>query len=207
MTAQIDIGVFKDFDSAPTIIFVDLQKEYECETRRLGFRSLKSVIENCERLLSHARQHRYPIVFARWLQPANVFNRNAMFSDWIDGFRPNGSEMVFEHNWPSCYSNTDFLQMMDSGGGRNAVVAGLTSSMACLATIVEGAQRNHKFTFISDASVCHPGFNRTESELHEMATTIISHYADVTNTSQWVSKHAGSILAARYPAEGNNVFK
>lgn len=76
--------------------------------------------------------------------------------------------------------------MMDEGGGRNAVIAGFTGAVACLATIVEGASYGHKYTFVSDASTSHAIRGNDEETSHHMATTLISNFAPLASTEQWM---------------------
>jgi nicotinamidase-related amidase len=183
---HIDIRTFKDTDGSPILILVDLQQEYLSPTRPLALADAPAAIENCVRLLNHARQFRIPVAFVRWSQSAKVFSRDSRFSDWVDGCRPTGSDMVFDRSWPSCYANQQFLQMMDSGGGRNAVIAGFTGAIACLSTVVEGVSRQHRYTFLHDASASHGHQSRTAREMHDAAVSLISLYADIDTTANWM---------------------
>ena len=76
--------------------------------------------------------------------------------------------------------------MMDDGGGRNAVIAGFTGAIACIATIVEGVPRQHRFTFIKDASASHAHQGKSEAAMHEVACSLISLYARVETTENWI---------------------
>jgi nicotinamidase-related amidase len=186
----IDIRSYKDNARIPLLVLVDLQQEYVCPGRPLGLKNAGKAFDNCKRLLACARANRYPVAFVRWTQAGLMFNRGAQFSDWVDGCVPTGSDMIFERAWPSCYASAEFSEMMDSGGGRNAVIAGFTGSIACLATIIEGAPRQHRFTFIHDASISHAHHGKEEDEIHAMATTLISLYATVWTTEHWLNEQA-----------------
>ena len=94
--------------------------------------------------------------------------------------------MVFERAWPSCYESTEFSEMMDDGGGRNAVIAGFTGAIACIATMIEGVPRQHRFTFIEDASASHAHQGKSEAAMHQVACSLISLYARVEKTENWV---------------------
>lgn len=179
----ITIATYKDYDDTPLLILVDLQREYLCLERRLGLRDPDRAISNCSRLVSWARANRIPIAFVRWTQPGKLFSKSNNLSGWIDGCAPTGSDMVFERAWPSCYASPEFARMMDDGAGQNAIIAGFTGSMACLTTIIEGVPRKHRFTFVSDASLSHELGSNSQSEAHDMATKMISQFADVTDTA------------------------
>jgi nicotinamidase-related amidase len=186
----IDIRAYKCTDEIPLLILVDPQQEYLCETRPLGLSTAPTAFENCRLLLKCARENRFPVAFVRWSQDGKVFNRNCKFSSWADGCVPNGSDMVFERSWPSCYTSREFSEMMSHGGGLNAVIAGFTGAIACLATIVEGVPKEHRYTFIHDASASHGHYDRADEEMHELATSLISVYATVTTTDGWLNAQA-----------------
>jgi nicotinamidase-related amidase len=189
---HIDIRSFKDTDGSPVLIFVDLQQEYLSPTRPLALADAPAAITNCLKLLEHARRLRIPVAFVRWYQSAKIFSRDGRFSDWVEGCTPTGSDMVFDRSWPSCYANSQFSKMMDCGGGQNAVIAGFTGAIACLATIVEGVPRQHRYTFISDASASHGHQSRTPREMHDAAVSLISLYADVDTTDNWLRRRTPS---------------
>ncbi len=184
----IGLGRYKDTESLPLLILVDLQQEYLCSTRPLGLASAEPVVENCRKLLACARREQIPVAFVRWLQGSLVFNPNERFSDWIDGFSPTGSDMIFERSFPSCYSNSEFRRVMDQGGGRNAVIAGFTGAVACLATVVEGTSYRHQYTFVQDASTSHVIRGNSEEASHDMATSMISTFAQITTADTWIKE-------------------
>ena len=185
----VSISTYKDLDDTPLLVLVDLQREYLCADRRLGLQAPDSAIKNCSLLTEWARANRIPVAFVRWTQPGKLFARGGNFTGWIEACSPSGSDMVFERSWPSCYASSEFAQMMDNGGGRNVILAGFTGSMACLATVIEGVQRQHRFTFVSDASLSHAIRHHTQSEVHDMASLIISQFAHVMDTLSLVNGH------------------
>ncbi len=178
----MDVHTFTGLKKIPTLILVDLQKEYTCKLRPLGLEQASTAIDNCKRLLTSARQHKFPIAFMKWSQDRNVFNPNSTFSDWIDGLQPTQSDMVFEHHSPSCYSSTDFSRMMNDVGQGQVIIAGFTSSVSCLATIVDGVKNQHRFVFVNDASASHAHNGKKESEVHEYACFLISIFGQLKTT-------------------------
>lgn len=186
----VNISAYKDIDDTPLLVLVDLQREYLCADRRLGLHAPEAAIKNCTVLVEWARSCRIPIAFVRWTQPGKLFSRGGDFSGWIEPCSPAGSDMIFERAWPSCYASAEFAQMMENGGGRNAILAGFTGSMACLATVVDGAQRQHRFTFVSDASLSHAIRDHGQLQVHAMATLLISQFAHVVQTSLLLADNA-----------------
>lgn len=200
--AVFDIRAFKS-PCMPLLILFDLQQEYVCANRPLGLENPEAALENCRRLLSHARTTRIPVAFLRWAQRGALFNPADRFSDWIEGFTPRGGDMVFERSWPSAYRSTEFARCMDEGWGHNAAIAGLTGSLSCLATAVEGSQRQHRFTFIKDASHTHSLAGENEERSHAIATSVISLYAHVETTASWIERHSPN-RSERHEAQGQH---
>lgn len=186
----IDLRVYRDPSHTPVVVLVDLQQEYVARDRALRLGGAENALKNCGRLVQVARDRGYPIAFMRWTQKSKFFNASQEYSAWIDGFTPRGSDMVFEHSMPSCYTNTQFAEMMDSGGGKNAILAGFTGTIACLSTIVDAYNRGHNIVFQADASASHAVHETTEASTHEFVSQVISLYGSVTTTEQWIAEQA-----------------
>jgi nicotinamidase-related amidase len=198
---SINVQSIKDGIDSPLLVLVDPQMEYLHPNRPLGLEDPLPAVHNCQRLLAHARKNRIPVAFLRWVQPSRLFNPSGIYAGWIDGLGPSGSDMVFERAWPSAYSSKEFTQTLDQGWGRNIVLAGFTGTIACLATIVEGSQKQHRYTFISDASQSHAIHGQSEKETHAMARKIISLYARTQTTAAWI-EHCTTIDNERYALSG-----
>lgn len=184
----VDLRVYRDPSYTPVIVLVDLQKEYLSRHRALRLNGVEKALEKCRRLVDVARSRGFPIAFMRWAQKSKFFNAVQDYSAWIDGFTPLGSDMVFERSMPSCYANKQFAEMMDSGGGENAVLAGFTGTIACLSTIVDAYSRGHRITFHADASASHALDSRSGASTHGLVSQIISLYGPVTTTDQWIAE-------------------
>lgn len=194
----VDIRSYTGDDGIPTLILVDLQQEYLAPHRPLGLKNPQSALGNCRQLLAEARACKWPVAFVRWAQCGTVFNHKGQFSGWLDGFNPTGSDMIFERQLPSCYSSSEFTEMMNDCCGRNALIAGFTGAIACLSTIVEGVSRQHSFTFIWDASASHAHRGKDESEAHGMATFVISSYAEIKSTKEVIKRFAEQRMSATH---------
>jgi nicotinamidase-related amidase len=182
----------------PVLCFVDLQREYVSPGRALAVDEVEPWTGNCARLLSFARESRLPIAHFRQLRRGAFLNPATDFSGWIDEFRPRPSEMVFERAMPSCYSAAGFTEVIDHIDNPILVVAGLTSSGACLATLLDCFHRNHAGCFVSDASWSQPLGSVGGEEANELSTEIIRQYSDVMTTEdliQWLSKETFSLVS------------
>ena len=166
----------------PLLILVDLQREFMTDGSFMQIVESGPALQNCRRLLAHARSRGWPIAHVRWVHQANRSGRASEFTDWIEGVRPQASEMVFEKEFPSCYTDQAFAKMMDAGSGNSAVVAGLAGSVSCLATLIEGSSRAHKLVFAADASASHGIRDVSEKQAHEVAVFIASQFVPVVDT-------------------------
>ena len=99
----IDLRRYRGLSSEPLLLLVDLQQEFVADGRLLQIHSIGEALENCRRLLAYAREQRWPIAHARWVQHGAYFNRSLPFSSWIPGFEPRGTELVYDKPGPSCY--------------------------------------------------------------------------------------------------------
>jgi nicotinamidase-related amidase len=191
---------FRTFTTArgvPTVVFVDMQQEYLAMPRLIAIPNIQEALENCRKVLVHARKAGLPIVFVRWLdQSAPFFNKATPFVGWIEGFEPQRSEIIFERKRPSCYSSEGFSQLMEHGGA-DVVLAGFAGESACLSTIVEGFHRNHRITFLEDASASHRLLDMSSEEVHFAVSRIAAMYGDVAKTDVWIAaerQSAGTVL-------------
>lgn len=186
----VDLRVYRDPSHTPVIILVDLQQEYLSMHRALKLNEINNALKNCRSLLQVARDNGFPIAFVRWSQKSKFFNSSQGYSGWINGFTPHGSDMIFERSMPSCYTSEWFTDMMENGGGMNAVLAGFTGSIACLSTILDAYNRGHTITFLADASASHAINSHSEARTHEFVSKIISLYSPATTTENWIAEQA-----------------
>ena len=183
--------------SHPIMCFVDLQLEYVSEGRALAVDDVDPWIGNCRRLLEFAREARLPIAHFRQLRRGPFFNPATPFSGWIEEFRPRPSEMVFERSLPSCYSAPEFADVADNIDNPILVICGLTSSGACLATVLDGFHRNHLACFATDASWSQPLGSASSRESCALTGEIIRQYADLLDTDQlieWLAHETFSLI-------------
>lgn len=182
----VNLRPFVDPLTVPTIVLVDLQQEYIAPPRRMAVPAATDALVQCSRLLAHARAMGFPIAFMKWVTRTPFFNAATRFSQWIEGFSPLPSEMVFERDLPSCYANDDFTRVMEEGAGGNVVLAGFAGESACLSTMIDAYHRGHRVTFLSDASASHPLDTIAAPRVHEFLSQVLSLYGAVVTTSEWI---------------------
>lgn len=185
MSAVIDIRSYIEPSSVPVVVFVDLQQEYT-SSRAFALPTASEALISCQRVLGHARAIGLPVAFVRYVTHSPFFNRATQFCRWIDGFEPTSSDMVFERSRPSCYSSNHFEEVIASSGG-NIILAGFAGETACLSTAVDAFNREHRVTFLSDASASHDIGGLAATDVHLFLSRIMSLYGKVLSTEEWIS--------------------
>jgi nicotinamidase-related amidase len=185
----IPLRAFTDPTQVPTLVLVDMQKEYATRSRALSLSGADQAIENCRRALNHARRAGIPVAFVRWRGTSPFFNPATRFSGWIDGFVPTRDDAVFERGRPSCYASAPFADMM-AHAGSHIVLAGFAGEAACLATAIDAFHRGQRVTFLEDASASHGLGEFDASEVHGVISRIVELYGDVCSTHTWIASTA-----------------
>jgi nicotinamidase-related amidase len=170
----------------PLVVFVDMQQEYLAQPRLLAISEIDRALDNCRQVLDHSRRIGLPVAFVRMFSESVFFNRATPFVRWIDGFEPYRNEMVFERATPSCYSCEPFAAMVSQSRG-GIVLAGFSGEAACLSTLIDAFHRNHKVTFLCDASASHALDELSADDVHRAVSTISGVYAEVCKTAEWIA--------------------
>jgi nicotinamidase-related amidase len=183
MSAVIDLRTYVGASNSRLLVMVDLQqKNYDALAKDHGSALARS-LDNCMAAIRHARNFGIPIAFTRHGNGPEVFERSAP-SAWISGFEPKRSDMVFERQQPSCYSNQLFANVVSQA--ESFAIAGLVAEESCLATAIDAARRGHHVTFLNDASASRCRLHSDAAAVHLLATQAIELFADVAATSQWL---------------------
>ena len=186
MNTIVDFRSYTTARGVPTVVFVDMQKEYLATPRLIAIPEIDEALANCRKLLAHARECGLPVAFVRWLDRATpFFNQATPFAGWIEGFEPQRNEMIFQRNRPSCYSSDGFAQFMDHGD-KDVVLAGFAGESACLSTMVEAFHRGHHMTYVKDASASHRLSEMGAEDVHFAVARIAGLYGDVAKTDTWI---------------------
>jgi nicotinamidase-related amidase len=94
--------------------------------------------------------------------------------------------MVFERSSPSCYSSEPFAALVNHSQG-GIVLAGFAGESACLSTLIDAFHRNHKVTYLSDASASHALDDMPADEIHRAVSKISGVYGEVYETTDWIA--------------------
>jgi nicotinamidase-related amidase len=187
VTSVVSLRSFANSSSVPIVVFVDMQQEYLAKPRLLAISQIDRALENCRMVLDHSRRIGLPVAFIRMLSESAFFNRATPFVRWIEGFEPYRNEMIFERSSPSCYSCEPFAALMEQSRG-GIVLAGFAGESACLSTLIDAFHRNHKVTYLCDASASHALDEMPADEVHRAVSKISGVYADVFETADWIEQ-------------------
>ena len=192
MKNVVNLRSYSNVSRIPTLVLLDLQQEYIAAPRLFSLPEAEAALENCRLALAHARRVGLPVAFLRMIGQSPFFNPVLSYSNWISGFEPLTSEMVFERSKPSCYANREFAHAMSEGGG-HFVLAGFSGEAGCLATAVDAFHRGHRVTYLADASASHDLDRIAAPTVHETVTQLIGLYGDVTTTRRWLSGQTATV--------------
>jgi nicotinamidase-related amidase len=178
--------------SIPTLVLLDLQQEYVASPRLYSIPQAEKALENCRLALAHSRRVGLPVAFLRMIGRSPFFNPALSYSNWIPGFEPLTTEMVFERSKPSCYANREFAHAMTEGGG-HFVLAGFSGEAGCLATAVEAFHQGHRVTYLADASASLGLGQIPATTVHETVAQLIGLYGEVTTTRDWIAEQMTNV--------------
>jgi nicotinamidase-related amidase len=186
VSSVVSLRTFANASNVPIVVFVDMQQEYVAAPRLLAISGIERALDNCRRVLDHARRIGLPVAFVRMLSESAFFNRATPFVRWIEGFEPHRNEMIFERGSPSCYSCEPFTALMNQSRG-GIVLAGFAGESSCLSTLIDAFHRNHKVTYLCDASASHALEEVPADEIHRAVSKISGLYGDVYETDDWIA--------------------
>ena len=166
---------------------MDIQQEYLAKLRLLAISQIDRALDKCRKVLDHSRKAGLPVAFIRVINELAFFNPATPSVRWIKGFGPCRDEMVFERTSPSCYSNEPFTALVNRSRG-GVVLAGFAGEQACLSTLIDAHHRNHKVTYLCDASASHALDEMPAGDVHRAVSKISGIYAEVFETDDWIEQ-------------------
>ncbi len=196
MTAVINLREFKEQRAASTLVLVDMHADPSALEGEPCSAELLEAIGNCRTALRHARALGLPVAFTRQLNLPKTLWATPNCPHWIKGFEPTRVDMVFDRQMPSCYSSMEFAEMADRMEG-SYVIAGLFGEGACLSTAIDAFHRDHRITFLADASVSRARRDVSALTMHKAVSGIMSLYAQVGGTQPWIHATSPRIGASR----------
>jgi nicotinamidase-related amidase len=171
--------------TAPALVLVDLHRFVGDSAFESHSPAVANALVNCAIALANARALGFPVAFVRRIESRGRSGEAPRLPQWIPGFEPKRCDMVFDRQFPSCYSSPEFVDMANAMGG-NCVIAGLCGESGCLATVLDGHHRQHNLIFLSDASASRSHNGVDASTMHAAITAVISLYGTVTGTQGWI---------------------
>jgi nicotinamidase-related amidase len=94
--------------------------------------------------------------------------------------------MIFERSGPSCYACEPFAALMNQSRG-GIVLAGFAGESAYLSTLIDAFHRNHRVTYLCDASASHALEDVAADEIHRAVSKISGLYGEVYETTDWIA--------------------
>jgi nicotinamidase-related amidase len=149
-----------------TLVVMDVQREYFTPGRPFYLADGADSLESARAVLDHARARNFNIIHVQHLQDGDLFNKNGELGQFMDGFEPEQGEHHVVKSQLAAYTNPAYGDLIESFDQRPIYVIGYGSSMCCLATIVTGASKGHRYTLVADASWAKSGGGIEEGSMH-----------------------------------------
>lgn len=180
MNALVDHSSFFPEPAAPPIAFVDMYEEELDGLTASRPELVLPLLVNCRRLLDCARGHGWPTAFVR---PNHLMQRRGGLSPhWIEGFKPQRSDMIFERKGASCYSSEEFAAAIDAAGGVFAIT-GFCSESTALSTLIDAERHGHGASLIADACTARGG---SQDHKPPRVLALASEFAVIVSTERWI---------------------
>jgi nicotinamidase-related amidase len=163
---------------AQLLLCMNLQKEHLIPGRRHMMVGTDEVLTACSAIIDGWRARLWPIVHLKRIARAAWFNPASSMSDWLDTFRPQPGENVFDHPLPSAYSSTRFAAYMaEIGSAMQTLIIGFSLDESILATVVDGFHRGHNLRVTGDAVASRQPDHCELKLYHRLLLGLITDYA------------------------------
>jgi nicotinamidase-related amidase len=143
-------------------------------------------LDNCRKVPDHSRRIGLPVAFIRMFNEPAFFKRATPLVRWTEGFEPCRNEMLFEHNSSCCCYSTPFTALV-SESRSGIVLAGFAGESTCLSILIDAFHRNHKVTFLCDASRSHALDELSADDVHRAVSRRSGLYGEVYETADWIA--------------------
>ncbi len=172
----------------PVLVLIDVQKEYITQGRAFCLETIQESLDNCKKLLAHARANSWKVIHMHHEQNAENFSRGSEFSEFIEGFEPNENEKSIAKSDFSCFTAPEFTALMDKYRHENILIAGYGCTMCCLSTLVDAHHRGFEFYFVKDATCAKSTPNFEEQDMKAHALDILTAFSTLVTTQQVLAK-------------------
>lgn len=177
MTEVVNLISYANAAASELLVIIDLQHYYRDKLRTEHGLAVERSLENCRMAIQHARAVGIPLAYTRLACETS--------SSWIHGLEPKRSDMVFDRNSPSCYTNPYFEEVVS--GVERFAMAGLMAETVCVATAIDAAHRRHAVTFLDDASVSSGRGVADGNAAHRLTIDMLNLFAQPIATSRWMT--------------------
>ncbi|BBE15973.1 isochorismatase [Aquipluma nitroreducens] len=137
----------------PILLLIDIQNDY-FSGGKMELIKMDEATENAQKLLSHFRKNKLPIVFIQHLATkpnASFFIPGTSGAEIHNSIRPLDNETVIIKNFPNSFRNTNLQEHLQSLNSTNLVICGAMSHMCVDTTTRAATDLGYSCTLIADA--------------------------------------------------------
>jgi nicotinamidase-related amidase len=138
----------------PTLILIDVQREYFTRESPLWIPDGQAVLERLAGLLETARERGTGIVHVQHHEEASspVFATGTAAVETMEELAPGPGEPLIEKHLPGSFDGTTLDAILEELGTRTLVIGGFMTHMCCDTTAREAAARGLDVVFLTDGT-------------------------------------------------------
>ncbi len=163
----------------PSLIVLDIQREYTTEDRSFYLKGHEKSLSNCSQILSYARHHGWDIAHIQHFNKnpeSDRFQKGTAYAGFVKGFEPKDHEQVFIKQDYSCFSSPEFEKwILKKSKNEPIYLIGYSTAFCVNSTLEEAYRRGIKLCLIEDATLAKSVGNYSEKEIHD---TLIAVWKD-----------------------------
>lgn len=162
------------FDAGrPVLLLLDVQR-FLLDTRFAHTPEAPSVLLECQRWLSIARQQKWLVAHSLLRAPSTPWGAlTSSVAAPVPGFEPRHTDPVFERKTLSAYGHPAFFELIERAPLKSAVVASLSASVSYLATAFDAFRNGHRMV-ITQASLAGQSGREAHAHAHQTVATDVA---------------------------------
>ena len=181
----------------PTLLLIDIQNDY-FSGGKMELVKMDEATENAQKLLSHFRKNKLPIVFIQHLATkpnASFFIPDTSGAEIHNSIRPLDNETVIIKNFPNSFRNTNLQEHLWSLNSTSLVICGAMSHMCIDTTTRAATDLGYSCTLIFDACATRDlVFNDQKVKAADVQTAYMAalngSFAQVISTNQFLEANS-----------------
>lgn len=149
-----DAGCYGALVNAPTLLLVDVQREYFTPGSPLLIPDGEAVLARLAGLLVAAREVGVPVIHVQHHEDASseVFSTGTSAVETMEDVAPAQGEPLLVKHLPGCFDGTALDELLQELGTRTLVIGGFMTHLCCDTTARQAHARGYDVVFLTDGT-------------------------------------------------------